>query len=362
MGRRKKKKRKQNYWNQWWTFNYREGDNFTRSELIEQLSSLINTLKQVDALAGQFRYGGAYVRDLQKIQEVLSQPIEIQKSRFTLLAPHMARTAPYHLCDDLHLEVHAMPDQFPCYLLCKISRHWDGPDIVLDELYLSPRNCFFPDSRFVMLSRNGRSLLFLRLSLFRDRVYEYIQAKQDEIGADEECDEILNNVGLLVLGAAWYEDQRLPFHVSDVFGLDNFRSAMELVGFILGSDLYKVATALRDDSKYVIDFFEHIYVNQPLARLLRDISQSKSINFVELEGKAKEVFSNLNVMFSNFLSAIDVLDDLERFPLYKIVLGFFFNLREIADKSFWRPKFEEVRDLIESNADENSRAILAALE
>ena len=362
MGRRKKKKRKQNYWSQWWTFNYRERDEFTRSELLELLLPLMNTFKRVDTMAEQFRCGGAYVSDLQKIQEVLSQPIEIQKRRFTLLAPHMARTALYHLCDDLHLEVHAMPDQFPCYFLCKISRHWDGPDIVLDELYLSPRNCFFPDSRFVMLSRNGRSLLFLRLSLFRDRVYEYIQASQEEIEADEECNEILNNVGLLVLGAAWYEDQRLPFHVSDVFGLDNFRSAMELVGFILGSDLYKVATALRDESKYVIDFFEHIYVNRPLAQLLRDISQSKFINFAKLEGKAKEVFLNLNIMFSNFLSTTDVLDDLERFPLYKIILGFFFNLREIADRSFWRPKFEEAIDLIESSADENARAILTALE
>lgn len=197
MGKRKKKRRKQNYRNQWWTFNYHERNEFTHSELIEQLSPLINTLKRVDALAGQFRRGGAHVSDLQKIQEVLSQPIGIQKRSFTLQDPQMARTALYHLCDDPHLEVHAMPDQFPCYLLCKISRHWDGPDIVLDELYLSPRNCFFPDARFVMLSRNGRSRFFFRLSIFRDKVHEYLQSGQEETSVDEECDEILDKVGLL---------------------------------------------------------------------------------------------------------------------------------------------------------------------
>ncbi len=275
--------------------------------------------------------------------------------------PAMLQAALYDLCDDLHFEVNSMTDQFPCYLICTISHQWDGPDILLDELYLSPRNCFFPDSRFVMLSRNGRSRLFLRLSIFRERLYEYIQSSKAAIDVDEECNNILEAIGTLVLKAAWYEDQRLAFHVSDVFKLDNFRSAMELLGFILGSDLYKVKTTLYNDSKYVIDFFEHIYINQPLTELLRAISLSKFTNFARLEEKAKESFSNLNIIFSEFLSTTEALQDLEIFPLYKIILGFYFNLRKIADRNFWKPKLRETIELIENKAEESSQDILEVL-
>jgi len=278
-----------------------------------------------------------------------------------LTNPAMLQAALYDLCDDLHFEVNSMTDQFPCYLICTISHQWDGPDILLDELYLSPRNCFFPDSRFVMLSRNGRSRLFLRLSIFRERLYEYIQSSKAAIDVDEECNNILEAIGTLVLKAAWYEDQRLAFHVSDVFKLDNFRSAMELLGFILGSDLYKVKTTLYNDSKYVIDFFEHIYINQPLTELLRAISLSKFTNFARLEEKAKESFSNLNIIFSEFLSTTEALQDLEIFPLYKIILGFYFNLRKIADRNFWKPKLRETIELIENKAEESSQDILEVL-
>ena len=363
MGRRRRKKRRQKSWNAWWTSSYGSGNDLTRTELRQQLWPLTETFECIDAMAAQVRRGGAHVGDLQELQKILLQPITIRNRNLALMDPAGIRNVLSDLCSDLHLEVHAMPDQFPCYLVCVISRHWDGPDIVLDELYLSPRNCFFPDSRFVMLSRNGRSRLFLRLSIFRDKVREYLQHHQDETSIDEESDDLLDEVGLLVLGAAWYEDQRLPFHVSDVFGLNNLRSAMELLGFILGSDLYKVKTALLEDDRVnVIDFFEHIYTNRPLAKLLKDMSEDKFINFTKLEERAKKAFTNLNAAFSDFLSTTDVLQDLQNFPLYKIILGLFFNLREVADRTFWRPKLKEAINFIEKNADQSSQAVLAALD
>lgn len=362
MGRKKKNRGwKQRYWNWSWGSNYWDEKSLTHNELADQLMPLTQSLQKVDDMAAKFRLGGARVGDLQELQRVLLNAVNIEKKKFSLVNPESIRNVIYDMCDDLHLEIQEMPDQFPCYLLCIVSRRWDGPNIVLHELHLSPRNCFSPDRRFIMLFRSGRTRLFLRLSIFRDRLYEHLQGHEEQMDFDEECDDILDKVGALVLGAAWYEDQRLPFHVSDVFGLENFRSVMELLGFILGTDLYKVKTALREDADSTIDFFEHVYVNRPLARLLRSMSQPEFINFSELEKKAGEAYKKLNIAFSDFLATGNALDDLERFPLYKIVLGFFFNLNEVANKRFWKPNLEEAISAVESEADGNSQAILSVL-
>ncbi len=278
-----------------------------------------------------------------------------------LVRPGDVRNALQDLSRELHLEIHAMSDRFPCYLLCRVSTDWDAPDAVVDELYVSSRNDFFPDERFVVLMRAGRSRTFLRLSVFRDKLREHLAVCSANEVDEQECDEILEATAKLVFGAAWYEDQRLPFHVADVFGLEKFRAALELVAFILGSDLYKVTTAIRDGEDLVTDFFEHVYENRPLAEVMRQLHLGGTCDISKLEEEATAAFVKLNRVFSSFLSTTETLCDLEGLELYKIVLGCFYNLRQVADRDMWTPALEEAARTAEAAADQCTRSVLAAL-
>jgi hypothetical protein len=355
---RRKRKRRQNSWGSW-----ADSYNPARAEVVEQLQPLILQIRRVDDLTEKIRRGEGCVRDLKVLQDALQQPVSIPGSvgrQVALCRPHDIHNALYGLSRELHLEVHAM-DGYPCYLLCRIDSDWDTPDTILDELYVSSRNDFFPDEHFVVLSRSGRSRTFLRLSIFRDRLREYLAGRSDQEVDEQECDEVLQAVAKLVIGAAWYEDQRLPFHVAGVFGLKWFRAALELVSFVLGSDLYRVATALREETS-VAEFFEHVFENRPLAALLGQLHGDTMLPIAALEDRAREAFVELNRVFSNFLGTVGALLDLECLELYKIALGCFYHLREVAAHDTWTPALKEVIDQAEAEAAECIRSVLVTIE
>ena len=328
------------------------------------LKPLMSHISEVDSVVENIRCGNGCVRDLQKLEKALQHPFLIpgrNSIQVALVRPRDVRFALQDFSQELHLEVHAMPDRFPCYLLCRVSTDWDAPDTVIDELHASSRNDFFPDERFVVLMRGGRSRTFLRLSSYRDRLREHLAGCAGDEADEQKCDEILQSAAKLVLGAAWYEDQRLPFHVSDIFGLERFRAALELLAFVLGSDLYKITTALRDGEDKVIEFFDQVYDNRPLAKVLRRLHVGEALDISEVEQKATIEFVRLNKVFSSFLSTTEAVRDLEGIELYKIVLGWYYNLEEVADRKSWMPALEEAVHMVEAQAERCTRSILAML-
>ena len=349
-----------------WSYDFTDRDDLSREEILARLGPLISQLRNVDRAVARIRAGEGTLQDVQALETILRQPIAIPAGasrKVPLVMPGNVASEVRSVCRALHFEAHAMPDRFPCYLLCRTGTDWDAPDTVLDELYLSARNDFFPDERFVVLMRGGRSRTFLRLSPLRPKLRRHlggwpIAGKAD----DRECDDILETAAKLVLGAAWYEDQRLPFHVADVFSLAQFRAALEVMGFVLGSDLYKVSTAIRDDNETLIDFFENVYESEPLAALLRHLASGTMPHMANLEAKAREAFVKLNCGFSAFLSTAGPLRDMEKQQLYKVVLGCFFNLREVAARETWTPSIEQARETLEALSGECTRDVLAALD
>jgi hypothetical protein len=312
-------------------------------ELIQRLNPLLRQIRRVDEIVERVAVGKGRISDLVNLERILREPLtisEANRTSITLAQPTEVRYALSSLSDEIHLEVHALDGRYPCYLLCRISTGWDMPDTVVDELYVSSRNDFFLDERFTVLLRNGRSRTFLRLSPFRKKLKEWFAKTSAEPPDERTCDEVIEAIASLVLAAAWYEDQRLPFIVADIFELRNFRSALELVAFILGSDLYQVATGIRDGNECVIDFFKHVYENPPLATLLDRLNRYGPEKLAALEDNAQKGFTELNRAFSTFLSTTDMFRELEHIELYKVVLGCFGNLHAVASKEYWTPALE----------------------
>ena len=349
MSRKKRKKHADSWGYAWW-----EKPPPSRDKLLERVEPLLAHIRRVDEIVVTIIRGEGHVADLVGLGKVIREPFSIKGSgRGSVMLAQMAdvRSALSSISRELHLEVHAVDGQYPCYLLCRVSTDWDAPDTVLEELYVSTvPNDFFVDERFTILLKGGRSRTFLRLSLFREKLWQWLTETLDESPDDKACDDVLEAVATLVLAAAWYEDQRLPFHVADVFGLDKFRAALELVGFILGSDLYQVTTAIRDGNEDVVGFFEHVYENRPLAQLLARLNRHGVENLADLEAGARDAFVELNQAFSAFMSMTDALGDLESLELYKLVLGCFGNLHEVADREHWTAALEQAAQTIETSA------------
>jgi hypothetical protein len=346
MGRKKGRKQTRFWNNIWW-----KPSSLTHQQLLEQLAPLLVQFQRVDEVVVKVDKGEGRVADLVELERILKEPIQMPCScgkPIILAQPTTVLNELSSLSRDLHLEVHLIKRQYPCYLLCRVSTGWDTPDTVLEQLYISSQNDFFPDKRFTILLRNGRSRTFLYLSLFRDKLKEYLAKTWTEIPDEDECDQILETIAKLVLAAAWYEDQRLPFFVADIFQLKRFRSALELVAFVLGSDLYQVASEIQDGNKIVIDFFSHIYKNPPLAKVLELLNCQGAGNMSDWESIARKDFAKLNIAFSTFLSSTNMLYNLEELELYKIVLGCFGTLPEVASEAYWTPALQQAIEEIET--------------
>ena len=331
-------------------------------ELLQRVDPLIKQIRRVDEVVEKIAEGKGRVADLVDLEQILKEHFvlpDVGKTSLMLAQPAAVHSALASVSQELHLEIHSIDGQYPSYLLCRVSTSWDSPDAILEELHISARNDFFMDERFVILLRNGRSKTFLHLSQFREKLMTHLEKVGSKVPNDGICDDILEEVAMLVLAAAWYEDQQLPFAVSDVFGLKRFRSALELIGFVLGSDLYQVASGIRDAHEDIIEFFDHIYENTPLAQLLKHLSHNDIENFAGLEADARDAFLELNQAFSSFLSTIGGLRDLDHLELYKIILGNFCNLQKIAGKENWTPSLEQAVQVIETHATDCVRNLMS---
>lgn len=119
---------------------------------------------------------------------------------------------------------------------------------------------------------------------------------------------------------------------------------------MLGSDLYQIASGIRDEHEDVIEFFNHIYENTPLTQLLKQQSHRDIENLAGFEAGARDAFLELNQAFSAFLSTTGALRDLDHLELYKIVLGGFGNLHEIAGRKNWTASLEQAVQAIKAHA------------
>lgn len=306
--------------------------------------------------------GQGFGRDLAALGAALSQPFVLGtpgRSPHTLQQPVRLKDALRDISPQLHLEVQRVHGQYPCYLLARLSRDWDAPDTVLEELFVSSSHDFFEDERFVILMRGGRSRTFLRMAPFRRRVAEQLTDAEDGPDAGRACDEILDAVASLVFEAAWDQDEQLPFRVADVLGLRRFREALELLGFVLGSDLPRVATALREGGALAMQFFRRVYVHRPMSILLRIVRRGRGRSFVSLEERARDAFAELSRAYLALLNMKGALKGLEDLELYRIVLGFYGRLEHVAAADFRTAELDAALRRVEAVAIQSMRKVLS---
>ncbi|MAE63256.1 MAG: hypothetical protein CMJ18_03205 [Phycisphaeraceae bacterium] len=331
---------------------------------MKQLDPLLRQLRRVDDLSCRVAKGDGRVGDLAELATVLSEPFELRSSfstQATLCEPEDLRRNLRQVSRELHLEIHAADGRYPCYMLSRIATDWNAPDVILEDLHVSSvRHDFFSDERFAVLMKDGRSRTFLRMAPFRDRVRRAANRRWGAQQVDQTtCDEILQTAATLVLAAVWYEDQMLPLRVADVLGLEKFRTALEMVAFILGSDLYAVAPALQDERDDICLFFNRIYGSRPMARLLDRLARRGAAGATALEAAARDAFVSLNGLFAKLLDTTDALQDLEHLELYKVVLGGFGHLSGIAAREHWTDAMVEAVQRIE---DRSARSIQRLLD
>lgn len=357
----KKKRRKPS---QLWSYGWWESPTISRQQLLEHLEPLLERLRRVDAIVLKILSGKGYVRDAVDLGTLLGEPFSIGDSTAkTLRLTDFAavRTQLSSLSSDLHFEVHAVQGRYPSYFLCRVSTGWEEPDVILEDLYVSPTGTDYSgDRHFTILMRNGRSRTFLRLSTFREILIRWLTAECGKAPDCETCDDILETIATLVLAAAWYEDQQLPFHTADVFGLKQFRTALEMVGFVLGSDLYQVAARIREEPNHVIGFFTHVHPSPALATVLKKMEHATAAKLGELESRCRDMFVQLNQAFSAFLSTCGCLRNLEHLELYKIVLGCYAHLQEVASDKHWTTELQKAVQDLEACSMDVVQAILRA--
>jgi len=337
----------------------------SKSELLALLAPLIRQLERVDGLTARFRSGAACVADLGRLNDLLAQEFTLLEDgrprKVSLVKPPELRDALHWISTDLHLEIHQYKDLLPCYLLGRVRRHWSA-DHLLDEMYVSPRNDFFLDACFVTLKQGGHPQVALRLSGLRARTLALLGA--DGGGRDPEavCDEVLEAVGNLVFNAAWYEDQRLALRVAEVFSLGHFRSTLELVAYTLGADLHRVAADLGTAPALTARFFDEVYENAYLSRVLAHLRARNVPDLSRLEDVARAEFERLNALFGVFLGTRKAIRDLERVRRHAGVLGFYFNLPEVASPAYWTPACRRAVARVEAGAAQCAERIVQVFE
>ena len=179
---RKKRRRQTSFWkNMWW-----RPSSLTHQELLEQLDPLLVRFQQVDGIVVKITKGEGHVADLVDLERILKEPIQMPCSiskHIILAQPKTVLSELNSLSRDLHLEIHSIKGQYPCYLLCRVITGLDTPDTDLEQLYVSSQNDFFQDKRFTILLRNGRSRTFLHLSPFREKLKEHLaKAWREKVG------------------------------------------------------------------------------------------------------------------------------------------------------------------------------------
>jgi len=196
--------------------------------------------------------------------------------------------------------------------------------LIVEDLYASPGYPFH-DERLVKLMQAGHEVYYLRLSQMRDRACTMLE-RVERPGAQSgwATDELLYEVGRYVFQAMWHEDQKPALAACRAFGLVRFAHAMELLYLCLSSDLCSLRGALHEKLFW---FFERVYPQPPLVKLLRAIQEADGAILADLPQRARPLYSRLSAAFGSFLKKETTWKKGHGpLPLYKILFSNFSRL------------------------------------
>ena len=263
----------------------------------------------------------------------------------------LSRTGQY----DIHFEVRRGELGFPLYYLCRIHQDpWSRYGLIVEDVYRSGR-FEFDEPRFVKLLRYGRNRLFLRLSEYRALVARMLG--ETGPGEQPETDELLFLIGKDILQGAWHVDQRFSFMVADALDLPNLKQAVELSYLCLSCDLCAMRRHVSND---LLRFFDEIYPNQSLAKLVSLLPEMTGNQFNALAQKALGSYIEIAQCFNDFLKTQLEWKTVERGekPLWKLLLANTNRLNLVANQMHSQEGLAEARRKLERESRKHIEELL----
>jgi hypothetical protein len=297
----------------------------THEETVSRINPLVRHLVAVDTARLDLFQKSVSISKLLEYNDLLLKPVKIggnlRGQEIKLPDQDVGRKMAHVGLWDIKLSVRKGRMDFPKYYLCEYRDYFGGNyGIVLTDFYRS-QDYQFTDSRFARMVNYGHESNFIRMSSFRPDVNRLISK-----GNQEKTSEILTKVGSYFLQGAWHEDQMAAWVVSGCFDLENFRQAIEMIYFILGSDFTETRNYFDDD---VEQFFTLVHPRKAFLNMLHTINRSTAEEMQELESVAREWYRTLNKAFSGLLRTEVSWGNIQRMPLYKIIYSNFYRLDKV---------------------------------
>ncbi|MCD4737063.1 MAG: hypothetical protein K8R53_13550 [Bacteroidales bacterium] len=328
----------------------------THLEKTAKLNFLIKQLEIVDKKIDKILNEKVSLNQLIELNTLLKQGIEIKSgmmvTEFSLIDRKNLERAFYS--SDLYdtmLDVRRGSMKFPAYYLCEArSNHFGNYGIITAEYFCSS-NYKFNDSRFARLMHFGHEKYFIRMSQFREAATEALKE-------EGKVDNLLYDIGVYFLQSAWHEDQVIGWMVSGHFNLPQFREAIELIYFNLGSDFCEVRERITGDVKL---FFKKIYPRAALVKMITKIENSDGNEFQAIEMKSRHWYMELSKAFNELLQCKIEWGMMEKkkVPLYKVVFSNIYRLEKITKDIYkGNPKIAQSCKRLEETAKRGIEAIL----
>jgi hypothetical protein len=322
-----------------------------------RLKPLIEQIKTYDLLRYELEnYGGDLVI-FNRISKVLSQKFAIKTDYYdynvSLIERYDIKSALHQMGYDYILDVRRLDHSLPVYYLCRVhSQFYSNYSLIVDDIYIS-KGYPMHDKRFVKLMRAGHETHYLRLSPFRKATAQMLNGEKAD---DMQVDNLLLDLGNYIFEAAWHEDQRPGILAAEVFGMPNFRNAIELLYLCLTSELCDLRSQISPD---MLRFFREVYPQPAIYRFLKKLDVLVGSEINNLPEKVMPYYAQLSRAFSRFLQTeIAWGSQNEIIPLYKLIFANFNRLEIIAKKlTGHQAVMEEVKSL-DSKAKKISASII----
>ena len=325
-------------------------------EDMRRLKPLINQIKAYDLLRHELEnYGGDLVV-FKRISEALSQKFAIKTDYYdyyvSLIERYEIKSALHQMGYDYILDVRRLDHSLPVYYLCRVhSQYYSNYSLIVDDIYIS-KGYPMHDKRFVKLMRAGHETHYLRLSPFRKATSQMLDQEKTK---DPDVDDLLLDLGNYIFEAAWHEDQRPGILAAEIFGMPNFRNAIELLYLCLTSELCDLRGQITPD---MLRFFREVYPQPAVYRFLKKLDVLVGSEINNLPEKVMTYYAQLSRAFSRFLQTeIAWGSQNEIIPLYKLIFANFNRLDMIAKKLTGLPAVTEEAKRLDSTAKKISASI-----
>lgn len=305
----------------------------TYEEQQELLEPLIRQLELYESVKREIMQFKVSVNKLRELSGVLREKKSMDGMKFSLHETESIKTALHHNnLWDVQLDVRRGHMQLPKYLLCDQQRNWYGNNYgVITAEFFKSADYQLPDPRFIKLMNHSHEEYNINMAGFREKVQsEFFNGKRK--GGSKKTGQLLTDIGENFLQTTWHEDQVIAWMLSKHFDLPKFKEVMELLYFILGSDLCAVRQQVNNNVK---GFFEKIYVQPSLLIFLENIEISEGSEFQSLETRARNWYRTISKTLNSLLQCNitwGMFDEI-KIPLYKVVFANIYRLEMVVENA-----------------------------